>query len=118
MVDTTKASESTYMTTDTVRESPTKKAAFIDEGEYTQQEYKGKVYEKFEITVQIDGKTKTYAPNKDTVKNIQAQTVVSASANVKPIGSNTAGTAILAATAGKFATLVSDGTNWIIMQAN
>ena len=29
-----------------------------------------------------------------------------------------AGTPILAATAGKFAQLVSDGTNWIIMQAN
>ena len=53
-----------------------------------------------------------------TVKNVQAQTVVSASSNVVPIGSTTAGTAILAATAGKFAKLVSDGTNWIIMQAN
>ena len=53
-----------------------------------------------------------------TVKNVQAQTVVSASSNVVPIASTTAGTAILAATAGKFATLVSDGTNWVIMQAN
>ncbi len=53
-----------------------------------------------------------------TVKNVQAQTVVSASSNVVPIGSTTAGTAILTNTAGKFATLVSDGTNWIIMQAN
>jgi hypothetical protein len=53
-----------------------------------------------------------------TVKNVQAQTVVSASSNVVPIGSTTAGTAILAATAGKFAKLVSDGTNWIIMEAN
>lgn len=73
MVDTTKASESNYMTVDTVRESPTKKIVFIDEGEYTTQEYKGKTYEKFEITVQIDGKTKIYAPNKDTVKNIQME---------------------------------------------
>ena len=53
-----------------------------------------------------------------TVKTVQAQTVISASSNVVPIGSTTAGTAILAATAGKFATLVSDGTNWVIMQAN
>jgi hypothetical protein len=53
-----------------------------------------------------------------TVKNVQAQTVVSNASNVVPIGSTTAGTAILANTAGKFATLVSDGTNWIIMQAN
>ena len=34
------------------------------------------------------------------------------------IGSATAGTAILAATAGKFAYLQSDGTNWIVMMAN
>jgi hypothetical protein len=53
-----------------------------------------------------------------TIKNIQAQTVVSATSNVVPIGTAVAGTAILAATAGKFATLVSDGTNWVIMQAN
>jgi len=53
-----------------------------------------------------------------TIKTVQAQTVVSAASNVVPIGSTTAGTAILAATAGKFATLVSDGTNWVIMQAN
>ena len=53
-----------------------------------------------------------------TIKNVQAQLVVSASSNVVPIGSTTAGTAILAATAGKFATVVSDGTNWVVMQAN
>lgn len=53
-----------------------------------------------------------------TIKNIQAQTVVSASANVVPLTSATAGTAILAATAGKWATLVSNGTNWVIMQGN
>lgn len=51
------------------------------------------------------------------VKTIQAQAVVSASNNVKPIDSNTAGNAIVTATAGKWATLVSDGTNWVIMQA-
>jgi hypothetical protein len=34
------------------------------------------------------------------------------------LNSGTAGTAILAATAGKFATLVcEDGTNWVIMAA-
>lgn len=50
------------------------------------------------------------------IKTIQAQTVVSASSNVVPLAGGAAGTAILAATAGKWATLVSDGTNWIIMQ--
>ena len=49
------------------------------------------------------------------VKTIAAFTVVSASSNVKPISTNTAGTAILAATAGKWAELVSDGTNWVVM---
>jgi len=49
------------------------------------------------------------------VKTIAAQTVVSGSSNVKPINSNTAGTAILAASAGAWAMLVSDGTNWVVM---
>jgi hypothetical protein len=49
------------------------------------------------------------------IKTIAAQTVVSASSNVKPINSNTAGTAILAASAGAWAMLVCDGTSWIIM---
>jgi len=49
------------------------------------------------------------------LKTIAAFTVVSASANVKPLATNTAGTAILAATAGKWARLVSDGTNWVVM---
>lgn len=51
------------------------------------------------------------------LKTIAAQTVVSATSNVVPLAGGAAGTAILAATAGLWATLVSDGTNWIIMQA-
>jgi hypothetical protein len=50
-------------------------------------------------------------------KNMQAQTLVSASSNVVPIDSTSAGTAILLDVVGNWATLVSDGTNWIIMQA-
>jgi hypothetical protein len=50
------------------------------------------------------------------VKNTVAQLVVSASSNVVPIGSDTAGTAILPATAGSWCTMVSDGTNWVIMK--
>ena len=49
------------------------------------------------------------------VRTITANTVVSASSNVVPLVGGSAGTAILAATAGKWATLVSDGTNWQIM---
>jgi len=50
-------------------------------------------------------------------KNLQAQTLVSASSNVAPIGSATLGTAILPASVGAWATLVSDGTNWVVMQS-
>jgi hypothetical protein len=50
-------------------------------------------------------------------KNLQAQTLVSASSNVAPIGSASPGTAILPASVGAWATLVSDGTNWVVMQS-
>jgi hypothetical protein len=52
------------------------------------------------------------------IKNIQAQSVISASNNVVPLDSAVAGNVILPATAGKWAELVSDGTNWIIMKGN
>jgi hypothetical protein len=52
------------------------------------------------------------------IKTRAAYTVISASSNVKPLDTDTAGTAILAATAGKWADLVSDGANWIIMAGN
>jgi len=50
-----------------------------------------------------------------TIKTIQAQSVNSASANVIPRAGGAAGTAILTGTAGNWATLVSNGTNWEIM---
>ena len=49
------------------------------------------------------------------IKTIAAQTVVSASSNVQPITSATAGTAILAGTAGAWAMLVCNGTDWVVM---
>jgi hypothetical protein len=51
-----------------------------------------------------------------TFKNLQPQLLVSASSNVVPIDSTTAGTAILLSVAGNWATMVSNGTNWVIMQ--
>lgn len=51
-----------------------------------------------------------------TFKNMQAFTLVSASSNVVPIDSTTAGTTILLNVVGNWATIVSDGTNWVIMQ--
>lgn len=48
--------------------------------------------------------------------NHQSQTLVSASSNVVPLAGGSATTAILEAVAGANATLVSDGTNWIMTQ--
>ncbi len=58
-----------------------------------------------------------YTGREVTFKNMQAQLLVSASSNVVPIDSTSAGTAILLDVIGNWATMVSDGTNWIIMQA-
>ena len=50
-------------------------------------------------------------------KNTQAQALDSISSNVVPITGGSAGTGILGATSGAWATVVSDGTNWVIMAA-
>ena len=52
------------------------------------------------------------------LNTITANSVTSASSNVIPLGSDSAGTAIFAATAGKFAMIQSDGVRWITMMAN
>lgn len=49
------------------------------------------------------------------IKTVTANAVVSASSNIVPINGTVAGTAILPATAGAWAALQSDGTNWVIM---
>lgn len=53
-----------------------------------------------------------------TIKTIQAQAVNSASSNVIPRAGGATGTAILTGTAGNWATLVSNGTNWEIMSGS
>jgi hypothetical protein len=58
-----------------------------------------------------------YTGKQVTFKNMQPQLLVSASSNVVPIDSTTAGTAILLDVIGNWATIVSDGSNWVIMQA-
>jgi hypothetical protein len=52
------------------------------------------------------------------LKNIAAFAINSASSNVVPISTATAGTAILVATAGKYCAIQSDGSNWIVLSAN
>ena len=49
-------------------------------------------------------------------QNYQAQTLVSASSNVVPLAGGAAATSILLASSGDSATLVSDGTNWLMTQ--
>ena len=53
-----------------------------------------------------------------TICNVGAFAVTNATSDVFPLGSATAGTAILAATSGKFAQLQSNGTNWVTLMAN
>ncbi|CAB4241013.1 hypothetical protein UFOVP24_36 [uncultured Caudovirales phage] len=48
--------------------------------------------------------------------NYQVQTLVSASSNVVPLTGGSAATSILLASTGDSATLVSDGTNWLMTQ--
>lgn len=52
-----------------------------------------------------------------TFQNYQDQYLVSASSNVIPQAGGSAGTAILENVSGNWATLVSNGANWVIMQA-
>jgi hypothetical protein len=66
MVDATQAMEGKYVNADLVRNSVSKKCVFIDEGVYEDGDYGAKLH----LTVGIDGKQKTWAPNKDSVKNI------------------------------------------------
>ena len=49
------------------------------------------------------------------MKTTQAQALNSASSNVVPKAGGAAGTAIATGTAGNWALLVSDGTNWVVM---
>ena len=58
-----------------------------------------------------------YTGRQVVFKNMQPQLLVSASSNVVPIDSTSAGTGILLDVVGNSATIVSDGSNWIIMQA-
>ena len=57
-----------------------------------------------------------YTGRQVVFKNMQAQLLVSASSNVVPIAGGAAGTSILVASSGDQATLVSDGTNWLMTQ--
>lgn len=59
-----------------------------------------------------------YAGRTLNFQNYQNQSLVSASSDVIPQGGGSAGSAILTNVAGNWATLVSNGTNWVITQAS
>lgn len=52
-----------------------------------------------------------------TIKTLKSQTVLSASSNVVRLTGGSAGTAILSNVSSRWATIVSDGTNWVIVAA-
>jgi len=58
-----------------------------------------------------------YPGRQVTFQNYQDEALISASSDVVPRGGGAAGTEILDDVAGNWATLVSDGTNWVIMKA-
>jgi hypothetical protein len=57
----------------------------------------------------------TYPGREISIKNLQSFAVNSALSNVAPINSATPGTSILLPVIGNWATMVSNGTNWVIM---
>ncbi len=69
------------------------------------------------VTVALPDAT-VYTNRRLVLRTITANTVVSAGSDVVPLIGGSAGTAILAGTAGKWAELVSDGAVWQIMSAN
>lgn len=66
MVDSTEAMESQYLTADIVKESNTKKLLVVTEGNYEETDYGNRLT----MGVCIDGKNKTWRPNRDSVKNL------------------------------------------------
>lgn len=60
----------------------------------------------------------SYVGRSLTFQNYQNQQLVSVSSNVVPLSGGPAGVEILADLAGDWATVVSDGTNWVVMLAS
>jgi len=71
MVDTTEAMESQYLTAELVKESPSKRAHIIDEGAYEEVVFDGVSSRRLTMKVEIDGKSKLWRPNKDSISNLR-----------------------------------------------
>lgn len=69
-MDATQYTEGDYISAELVKSSKSKKAVIVGDGTREQVTFQGKTSEKLSLPVEIDGKVKTYRPNKDSVKNI------------------------------------------------
>lgn len=72
MVNVTEAMESEYLTADVVKNSLSKRITILDGGKYEEATFDGKTRERLTIRVGIDGKTKIWRPNRDSVKNLSS----------------------------------------------
>jgi len=70
-MNTKEFSESDYLTAEIVKNSPTKRATIISDATSTPVTFDGITRDRLGFEVEIDGKKKSYRPNKDTLKNIQ-----------------------------------------------
>lgn len=67
MVDATKACESAYVDVNLVQNSKAKRVVILNGGAYVE----GKFGEKLEIGVEMDGKQKTWSPNRDCATSLK-----------------------------------------------
>lgn len=70
MVDATEATESEFITAELINNSKTKVIVPTGAGEFKEKEFNGVKSVRLQIPVQIDGKNKTFCPNKDSAKNL------------------------------------------------
>lgn len=71
-MDTKQYAEPDYITAQLVKESKTQRAIILGDATIKDIEYAGKHYERLQVMVELDGRKKSYSPNKDTLKNIHS----------------------------------------------
>ena len=67
MVDIREAMESSFLTTELVKQSKNKKIVVVDTGSYEKTDFGNRLT----LKVNFDGKIKTWRPNRETVENLQ-----------------------------------------------
>ena len=72
IMDTSKYSESDFVTVELVKNSPTKKCVITSPGTEQTLTFQGETSTKLVLDVEIDNKPKQYTPNKSSIKNIQS----------------------------------------------